>query len=259
MPTPLNRLITLITDFGDGSAYTAMLKGCLWQHCPRARIVDMAHNLDGDDPFAVAFFLLRVYPYYPAGTVHLVAIDRGRCDRALVATVARQHFLAFDNSSLGLVLERENTRGAIRVRAVPAVHRGPFAVRDLLAPIAGALASGAHPSGFGSPASDWHRLSLPVPTPAGQSANGLTAEVLHVDRFGNLILNVTRADLHPVARPAARIGRARIARWRTGFAGARRGESFLYWGAEEWLEIAVAGGSAARRFCARRGTRVLLG
>ena len=254
MPTPL---ITLISDFGEDSAYTAMLKGQLWRHCPPARIVDLAHNLDGDDPFAAAFFLLRVYSYYPAGTVHVVAVDRGRNRDVILVTASGQHFLALDDGALGLVLERESAAGGAAVRAIPAAHRGTFAARDLLAPIAGALAAGARPDGLGAPAAAWRRLRLPEPVPA--PGGGLAAEVLHVDRFGNLILNVTLAQLAPAARPAARIGRARIARWRTGFADAEPGECFLYWGAEEWLEIAVAGGSAARRLRARRGTRVLLG
>ncbi len=253
MPTPL---ITLISDFGGDSAYTAMLKGKLWQHCPPARIVDLAHNLDGDDPFAAAFFLLRVYSYYPAGTVHVVAVDRGRQNDVILVTAAGQHFLAFDDGALGLVLERETGAGRVEVRALPAAHRGTFAARDLLAPVAGALAAGAAPAGFGVPAADWQRLHLPAPV----SANGvLAAEVLHVDRFGNLILNVTLAHLDPAARPPARIGRSRITQWRSGFAGAPPGQCFLYWGAEEWLEIAIAGGSAARRLRAGRGARVWLG
>jgi S-adenosylmethionine hydrolase len=254
MPTPV---ITLISDYGEDSAYTAMLKGALWRHCPAARIVDLAHTLDGDDPFAAAFFLLRVHSYYPAGTVHVVAIDRGGGENVIVVTAVGQQFLAFDNGALSLVAERvESAPGRLRVRAVAAAGRGPFAARDLLAPLAGALARGADPAGYGAPAGDWKRFSLPAPRAAPDA--GIEAEVLHVDRFGNLILNVTTAHLSAARQPAACVGRTRVTRWRAGFADARPGECFLYWGAEGWLEIALAGGSAARRLRARRGTRVLL-
>jgi S-adenosylmethionine hydrolase len=255
MPTPI---ITLLSDFGPDSAYTAMLKGKLWQHCPPARIVELAHGLNGDDPFAAAFFLLRVYSYYPTGTVHWVVIDRGRAETMLLATAAGQHFLACDDGALGLVLERWEAAGeGFAVRALAAAHRGPFAARDWLAPIAAGLACGADPAAFGVAATSWRRLSLPRPAPGPEDS--LEAQVLSVDRFGNLILNVTPADLPPQARPGASIGRSRVSAWRSGYAAAPEGECFLYWGAETWLEIAVAGGSAARRLRARCGTRVRLG
>jgi len=243
-------LITLSSDFGESSAYVAMLKGALLRHCPEAYLVDLSHGLPSDDAWAAAFLLLRVYPYYPAGTIHLVGTDRGLGpSRVLVASAAGQHFLALDQGALGLVLEHEP---AAAVWAVALAPRPPFVARDVLAPLAARLAQGSSGAGLGPPVGDWQRLSLPRPRP---SADGLEGQVLHVDRFGNLITNFTREHFPPGPRAARlRIRGVEIARRCSSYADAPEGELCLLWGAEGWLEVVLARASAAQRLGAQPGT-----
>lgn len=249
MPPPL---ITLASDFGDASAFVAMLKGRLLGLCPGAQLHDLSHNLASDDPWPTAFLLLRVYPYYPAGTVHLLGLDRGTgVRRALVATAAGQHFVALDEGYLGLVLAREP---AASVYQVPIAPPGPFLARDLLAGLAVQLAQGVSAKRLGEPVADWQRLELPEPRPASGGAHA--GQVLHVDRFGNLITNFTRATAPAPA--VLEIAGTRIAHWCTSFADAPPGQLCLLWGAEGWLEIILARASAAQRLRAEAGTVALL-
>ncbi|HUX68189.1 MAG TPA: SAM-dependent chlorinase/fluorinase [Terriglobales bacterium] len=248
MPTTA---ITLLTDYGEASAYVAMLKGALLGHCPEARLVDLSHALAGDDPFPAAFLLLRVYPYYPAGTVHLVGVDRGQGrSRALVASAAGQHFLALDQGALGLVLERE---AAAAVWAVELAPRTPFVARDVLAPLAARLAQGSAGAQLGARVEDWQRLALPQPR---RGSGGVEGQVLEVDRFGNLITNFTRAQGAQAA--ALRLNGVEIARWCHNYADAPAGELCLMWGAEGWLEVVEARASAAARLGAGAGTPAVL-
>src|SRR6185312_1497289 len=117
-------LVTLATDYGDTSPYVAMLKGRLLSLCPEARLVELTHHLPGEDLFGAALFLLRACFYYPAGTIHLIGLDRGDGpDRALVAEAAGQRLVAMDTGVLGLALEHARD---VTVRAVEVVSRGPF-------------------------------------------------------------------------------------------------------------------------------------
>jgi|SRR6185312_3370637 len=239
MPPPV---ITLLTDFGDASAYVAMLKGGLLRRFPDVQLVDLGHHFRARPILEAAFHLLRVYTYYPAGTIHLVGIDEGSA-RGLRAAAAGQIFLAADNGVLGPVLERE----AARVWALAPDNPTTFLARDVLVPAAGgALAPGAE-------VTDWRRLPLPRPE---RTAAGSLGQVLHVDRFGNLLTNFTVADL-PRPQATAEIGAQRVEGWREDY-GAAEGELFLLVGAEGWIEVSAARASAAERLGAAAGTPVLL-
>jgi S-adenosylmethionine hydrolase len=238
-------LITLASDFGSGSAYLAMLKGALLTRCPSARLVDLNHELDSEDILPAALLWLRIYSYYPAGTIHLLALDRGTGpDRMLAAAAAGQFWLAMDEGGLGLLLEQHP--GA-QVRAVPLPVRGSFVARDQMVPLAAAMAAcGLLP---GHPVADWRRLALPPVDP--QSGGGVLAEVLHVDRFGNLLLNARQGGYG-----LAEVNGVTVPRRDGHFGSVPAGTLLLRAGPEGFMEISAAHGSAAARLQARRGTKV---
>ncbi|HWG38506.1 MAG TPA: SAM-dependent chlorinase/fluorinase [Terriglobales bacterium] len=243
------QIITLTTDFGSASAYTAILKGALLTRCPGANLVDLGHDFAPGDTFGPAFQLLRSCFYYPAGTVHLVGLDpaaESEFSRVLLASAAGQRFLAMDNGVLGLALEREP---AAEVWTAPFEPRTTFAARDALVPLAALLFQGVQAQRLGSPAPDWQRLGLPRTRP---TPDGILGEVLCADRFGNLITNVVAAD----APRSLAIAGTSVARWVRAYAELAPNQVGLLWGAEGWLEISAGGASAAELLGARRGTKV---
>lgn len=247
-----SQLLALYSDFGEGSAYVAMLKGRLLSLYPRFQMTDVSHRLPSEPIFETALLLRRVYSHYPAGTIHLVGVDPGAgWRRVLIASAAGQTFLGADNGALGLMLEQQ---AAASVWAAPITQPTTFMARDVLASLAAELAQGAIPDQLGQPCGDFEPLALPRPQ---RLPSGWEGEVIHVDGFGNLLTNFTHLDLLD-ARPAAELGATRVTRWAQGLHAEAVGEPFLFWGAEGWLEIAIAGGSAAARLSARRGTKVRL-
>src|SRR5439155_11328439 len=70
-------IVTLTTDFGDGSSYVAAMKGALLAVNPAARPLDLSHRLPPQDLTAAAYFLADALPWFPAGTVHVVVVDPG--------------------------------------------------------------------------------------------------------------------------------------------------------------------------------------
>jgi len=100
------------------------------------------------------------------------------------------------------------------------------------------------------------RFNVPQPVAADNQIKG---HVLHVDRFGNIITNITanelkRAGVESGAR--VRIGKHEAARLLTNFAEANKDELFAYLGSAGFLELAVPRQSAARMVEARRGMEV---
>src|SRR5262245_18257283 len=81
----LPMLATLTTDFGEGSAYVAAMKGALLAVNPAARLIDLSHRLPPQDLVAAAYFLAGALQWFPPGTVHVGVVDPGvGTERALL-------------------------------------------------------------------------------------------------------------------------------------------------------------------------------
>jgi S-adenosylmethionine hydrolase len=105
----------------------------------------------------------------------------------------------------------------------------------------------------------WRKLSVAKPRLVGKEVTG---EVVHVDRFGNLITNIPEALLWELERatgPAGcglKIGRRPPLPAVGAYAAAPRGRPVFLIGSLGLVEIALREGSAARLLRARAGTRV---
>jgi S-adenosyl-L-methionine hydrolase (adenosine-forming) len=130
--------------------------------------------------------------------------------------------------------------------ALPArLELGPlshtFHGRDLFAPLAAALASGAlHPGEFGHAA----RPGDPMPLPPGARCRGVNGRVLLADRFGNLFTNIGAELVAGCRQPVVEAG-GREWPLLTSYGAAPPGTPLALINAFGLLELAVNGGSAA--------------
>ncbi len=248
-------IITLTTDFGTNDGYVAAIKGVILSRTPAATIVDLCHALPPQDIRQAAYFLRDTFPYFPAGTIHVVVVDPGvGSGRGIVALVSRGHtFLAPDNGVLGLVMA-SGAKAFLAER--PDLYRHPvshtFHGRDIIAPLAAYLAAGHAPEALG-PALDPERLvSLKLPEPTiDRTGRRIAGCVVRIDHFGNLITNISAADLHQLAvSPDAltlTIGPHRLNSWHLNYSQAPAGEPLILINSNGLIEIAINQGHAARR------------
>ena len=256
-------IVTLTTDFGVASPYAAVMKGVVLSINPRARLVDLTHQIPPQDIPHTAFFLASAVPYFPPGTIHLVVVDPGvGTDRALLCIEVGGHIiLAPDNGcwtslekNLGAPLVHRITEPRFRRNSVSATFHG----RDILAPAAAHLSLGVRPEQLGSVVSTWVRLETPEPRPG---CNQIAGEILFVDEFGNLITNIPAdrlrqpPDIILVGKQTLRHG----FRWVRTYGEAATGSLVALIGSMDRLEIAVVHGSAATRLTAGVGTSVIIG
>jgi S-adenosylmethionine hydrolase len=264
VPTP--RIITFTTDFGTSDTYAGQLHGAARSVCPDAILVDLTHEVPAHDVAAGAYLLDSGYRAFPRGTIHVAVVDPGvgTSRRAVGVRSERYYFLAPDNGILSRVLEDERVESAhvleaahYRREAVSATFEG----RDVFAPAAAWLARGVDLSNFGPRAGDLVRLPPATRPEAGGRAR---VRVVFVDRFGNAVLDVKRADLAPPLRegPAARRlvvrlhGGREISELRRTYGEGAGDEPFLLFGSSGYLEIAVREGSAAERLGLARGSEI---
>ena len=157
-----------------------------------------------------ALVLANTLPYIPEG-VHLAVVDPGvGSDRRAVAIRDREGrvFVGPDNGLLVPAAERGGIEGAwalenaaYRLERVSRTFHG----RDVFAPAAAYVATGVMPEELGpalEPAS-LVRLELPEPE-IGEGE--IRATVLLVDRFGNVQLNLSRADVERAGIVPGRAG-----------------------------------------------------
>ena len=186
-------LITLLTDFGEQDSFVASMKGVILTINPQAILVDISHHIPPHSIEGAAYLLKSCYRYFPNGTVHVVVVDPGvgSTRRPLLLKTPRWFFVGPDNGLFSHVLEEESEvevfeieNPQFRIESVGHTFDG----RDLFAPSAAWLTKGTPPSSFGRVINDPIRLSILEPSRQG---NRLVGRIEHVDRFGNLISNLT--------------------------------------------------------------------
>jgi S-adenosyl-L-methionine hydrolase (adenosine-forming) len=254
MTATMTATITLCTDFGTRDSYVAQLKAVLLQRGPAAlRIIDLGHEIGAQNVREAAFFLRCAVPRFAPGTIHLAIVDPGvgSARRGLVAHAHGQYLVGPDNGIFGWLLDEAAQAHSLEVARDDQVS-STFHGRDVFAPAAARLACGEALTAFGPRVLDPVRLAWPQPI-HGRAC--VSAEVVHVDRFGNLITNLERGALPP-GPVRVRLGDRAIGPLRDHYAQVAPGELLALIGSEALLELAVRDGSAAAVTGAGVGARV---
>jgi S-adenosylmethionine hydrolase len=260
-------IITLTTDFGTNDHFVGAMKGVILEIAPDAQIVDISHAVQPFDILDGALTISQAYSYFPAGTVHMVIVDPGvgTTRRPVILTGDRHLFVAPDNGVLSMIYDHEER---VSVRHVTADHyflpalSNTFHARDIFSPVAAYLAKGVDPERFGAEISDYVRFGAPRPKPVDEHT--LRGIVLKVDRFGNLITNITPKDaplLFQATPPAFKIAigaKAQATRMCANYAEGAPGEVFGILGSMGFLEVATNRGSAYQIMGAGKGSEVNL-
>jgi hypothetical protein len=252
-------IITLTTDFGLADGYVGIMKGVILGIARDVHLVDLSHDIPPQDVREAIYLLDGAAPYFPDETIHLAVVDPGvgSARRALVVRTARAFYVGPDNGLFTRPLVEPGAQAWEPNRPefwLPQVSR-TFHGRDIFAPLAAHLANGVPPGEMGRPIADPIRLALAAPARAPDGA--VRGQVVHIDRFGNLITDV----------PAAWVGgegwQCRIAaetiRGISGtYAAAGPGVLLMLIGSGGTLEIAERNGNAARRLGVRAGEGVFV-
>ncbi|HEX9015359.1 MAG TPA: SAM-dependent chlorinase/fluorinase, partial [Chloroflexota bacterium] len=205
-------VITMLTDFGTSDGYVAAMKAVILNINPHVVLVDITHEITPQDVRSAAFVLNTVYRFFPPGTIHLTVVDPGvGTDRsAVVVDTGEGLYVAPDNGLLSFLLADKRApavqgiapvdrEGTFRVEvpqhwrvvqlAEPRYWRPnpsrTFHGRDIFAPVAAYLSLGEQIKGFGPEVDSLRSFQVPVARKGPDGA--VEGEVIHTDRFGNLI------------------------------------------------------------------------
>ena len=252
-------IITLTTDFGTTDYYVAALKGVVAGIAPAAQVIDITHEISAQNVRQAAYVLAAAVPFFPPGTIHVVVVDPGvgSARRPLAIASSNAMFVGPDNGVFTPVLDTTDLRVVHLNRPEfwrPVISH-TFHGRDIFAPVAAHLARGVALAELGDAINDPWKLDLEQP--ARLTAGGLQGEVVHIDRFGNLITNIPSSWLAG-QRWLVRIAGQTLDGVQAAYASVAPGQLLALVSSGDTLEIAVREGNAARQIAAGIGEPVVV-
>lgn len=250
-------VITLLTDFGTADYFVGAVKGAILSVNPQAIIADITHEVPPQDIHSAAFTLLAAYKTFPEGTIHVAVVDPGvgSARRPIIVSAGGHFFVGPDNGLFTYIYDRELMYQIFHVTAEKYFRQPPsttFHGRDIFAPVAAALSTGVEVEAFGSVITDEVRLDSLAPEVKDGRVEG---RIIHVDRFGNCITNITR-DVLDDKRASLVVNGETISEFREFYADESGNDLFAIWGSAGFLEISINGASAADKLHVKTGDRI---
>lgn len=193
----MNYPIFIITDFGYDDYYVGAIKAKIISINPDAKIIDITHNVAKWNIIQGGFILWQIIPYLPQKSIILGVIDPGVGSkrRNIIIETNRHYLVGPDNGLLYLPSIREGIKKVYEVKISKKFFEvnyisSTFHGRDIYAPTAAYLSIGIHPSKIGKEILTSEIRKLIYQDPEIQQ-NSIILTILHIDSFGNLILNIS--------------------------------------------------------------------
>ncbi len=264
----MKRVITLTTDFGTSDGYVGAMKGVILSINPDAALVDITHEIAPQNVEQGAFLFGANARYFPSNAIHIVVVDPGvgSARRPLALQRGQTILVGPDNGVLSLAIDGLPAGPGESTPAVRAVHLNrpqywlprvsrTFHGRDIFAPCAAHLSLGVPLESLGEPVQDWVRLAVIPPTRRDDGA--IVGRVRHIDRFGNVVIDVADSMLAEMDPSQARVQVAgRELALRQTYSDAAPGELVALMGSTGYLEVAQRNGNAATELGVRVGDAV---
>lgn len=257
-----HRIISLLTDFGNRDAFVGIMKGVILSINPAARLVDLSHEVPTQNILTGALILRSAVSFFTPDTIHIAVVDPGVGSARRGILIETQHgsFIGPDNGILSLAAPVETVVRTIHLCNTEyflSPCSSTFHGRDVFAPVAAHLSLGIAPEQFGPEVGTVEKLALPR---VEREENQLVGRVIYIDHFGNLMTNISEADLLPFPREklSVSIGAVHISGIVPSYAAVAVGTPAVMINSWGLLEIAVRNGAAAQQLSIHLGCPVFV-
>lgn len=254
--------IALLTDFGLNDIYVGAMKAVIAKIAPEVAVIDITHDVPAQNVRNAAFLLENAYRFFPDNTIFINVVDPGvGTDRKIILIKTEKYsFIAPDNGLLSYIAQNHKVKSIFLINNSKYFLKNvssTFHGRDIFAPIAAHLANGVpdHEMGELIKISDIQLFSTNV---IHKMLDGsLKIEIIHIDRFGNLIFPVKIDTLLNIFdSPIFEINERKIIGLSDNFSSVEIGDILAYCGSSGYLEIAVRNGSASKELNVDYGAKL---
>jgi hypothetical protein len=250
------KYIALLSDFGTHDPFVGAMKGVLLARAPGLSIIDISHQIPPQDIQTAAFYLMAAMPYMPKRTLFMTVVDPtvGTGRGIVWAKTENYQFIAPDNGLISWVEQKEKIKEArfisnssLFMKTISSTFHG----RDIMAPVAAAIAKGLPEKKIGPLFAGYRRFPFPQPEKAG---NRIMGQVIAIDHFGNVVTNIMRSHLS--AKAVFNISDHMLKDLKLTYASVPEGEPLALIGSFGFLEFSVRNGNFARTFDVKIGAPV---
>lgn len=254
-------IITLTTDLGYRDPYLAIVKACLLSKNLNQQIVDLSCDIKENNISYAAFILKNALPYFPEGTVHLVAIkfivDKSSLNktntidnsRYLLTKYKNQFILCPDNGLLTLI--DSDFHEPVYQIYYEGKNKHHFFLKDVFVDAANHLINKNEVSEIASLTDDYYRASQ---FESFVNGNMLRGKGIYVDDFGNIITNITEQKFNEVVGNknfTITLPGARINKICSSYDEVKYGTPLVLFNSFGYLEVAANGKNACEMLCPR--------
>ena len=237
-------LVTFISDFGNSDYYVPVVKAKMLSINPQLSIVDISHDIALYDIAHAAFLLRSTFNDFPKGTVHLVALNTtSSITDGYIGIKLNEHiFIGPNNGVLSMLADHDP--GIIVKFSDIHIKNSSFPAKDILAPIAAKVASGAAIHDFGGPLQSIKKM---MGRHFKASKKQIVGYVLRVDIYGNLITNIPK-DVFDKLNPGKFeivFGRESVHQLQTNYDEVEPGDCWAFFNSLGLLEIGINHGHGA--------------
>lgn len=262
----MKHIVAVLTDFGTKDYFVGAMKGVILSISEEAIIVDITHDIPPQDIISAGFNLNASYRDFPEKTIFIAVVDPGvgSSRRAILVETESYYFVAPDNGLLSFIYRNETDVRVYELTNEDYFNKpvsNSFHGRDIFAPVAAYLSKGVEPEEFGDEIKDY--LELKIRNPKENLDGLLEGEVAHIDRFGNIITNISKDD--SANEFSLQIGEHKVFELRQYFSqsaeiidGDTKSDVFMMFGSLDLLEVVVYGDSAAKILNVEVGDKILI-
>jgi S-adenosylmethionine hydrolase len=241
--------ITLLSDFGLHDASVAYAKGVIMQYTSHLPIVDISHLIEPFHLQQAAYVLASCYNSFPKKTCHVALFDVFYEKEATMLLCEKngQYFLAPDNGILSLAFDKtiDNVWSCHKLKAEDGFKNWLQKTGELLLKL-----DKSNPGDLGLTACELK--NAPVHWLPKIEGNTVECHVIHIDRFENVVLNITRQQFEKIgANRNFMIQFMRdeeISHISKHYTDVKEGEKLCRFNTAGYLEIAINRGKAASLF-----------
>ena len=184
-------IITLTSDFGSKDYAVAAVKARLLSLKSDLSIVDISHEIAPYQVVEAAFIVNAVYSQFPTKSIHIIGVDaeQGNAQKHLIVQIDDQIFIGADNGFFSLLQSVSPIQKIIEIKH-PSSENSIFPMKDVFCEIAVKIAQQVPLEKFGKTiqtVKEWKQIN-----PDLSNSNEIIGHIVYVDRFGNLITDISK-------------------------------------------------------------------
>lgn len=249
------QIVTLTTDLGLKDHFVASLKGQMYSRTTDIQLIDVTHQVKTFNISEAAYYINNIISDFPDGTIHYIGVDsvptvsintpQSNCYPTAMK-LKNHYFVGNDNGIFSLLNNFKEAELIVRLDfSSKNAIKYPF--KQIYAPAIEKIAQGIALEEIGDVVSI-DEINLVIQQNAVVHEHMIKGSVIHIDNYGNVIINISESLFNEVRKnhPFIIYFRNRnyfIDKISESYNEVPNGEKLAHFNENGWLEIALNKGT----------------